>query len=343
VNNCGAGSLTLNALGGSNGNYIWYDPTQTVITGQTNASYSTPVLSSTVSYFVAITNGTCTSGMTTVVATIDAMPTAPAATGATGCPSTGVTLNAAGGSNGSYVWYDTSQTLIPGQTNSTYTTPSLLTTTNFYVAIISGACTSSKTTVTATISQNGCSTPVISSEPLATQVGGIITLNLVPLISTPNSSLDLASLLITSQPSSGAKASISASGVLTIDYTGVTFSGTENISIRACDINGNCSTQQFSIEVAGDIIVYNGISPNGNNPIFFLEYINLIPETQSNTVQIFDRWQNRVWHGSNYDNSAVVFKGVSDNGSDLPSGVYFYKIEFASGRATKTGFISLRR
>jgi hypothetical protein len=50
-----------------------------------------------------------------------------------------------------------------------------------------------------------------------------------------------------------------------------------------------------------------------------------------------------VWKGENYNNSSVVFKGISDDGSDLPTGTYFYKIEFAGGRKTKTGFISLKR
>jgi len=89
--------------------------------------------------------------------------------------------------------------------------------------------------------------------------------------------------------------------------------------------------------------VFNGISPDGANPKFIIQYIDLLPQTKSNTVQIFDRWENLVWHANNYDNNAVVFTGHSDSGTPLPSGVYFYKIEFASGRNTITGFISLRR
>jgi gliding motility-associated-like protein len=95
--------------------------------------------------------------------------------------------------------------------------------------------------------------------------------------------------------------------------------------------------------VVGDIVVYNGISPNGANPKLILQYIELLPDTKSNSVYIFDRWENLVWHGTNYDNDAVVFTGSSDSGGELPSGVYFYKIDFASGKKTKTGFLSLRR
>jgi gliding motility-associated-like protein len=134
-----------------------------------------------------------------------------------------------------------------------------------------------------------------------------------------------------------------ADGVLTIDYSGVAFSGTEQITIQVCNVHGNCTTQQFAIEVAGDMVVYNGVSPDGANPTLVFRYIELLPETKANQVTIYDRWQNEVWRGTNYNNSTVVFNGASDKGKDLPTGTYFYKIEFNSRRKTQTGFISLKR
>ncbi len=183
--------------------------------------------------------------------------------------------------------------------------------------------------------------PVITTQSLATQIGGKITLDLKPLITTP--SLDLASLQVVTPPSSGATASIDANGILTIDYNGKLFAGTEQVTIQACDANGQCSQQTFNIEVVGDIVVYNGVSPNGANPKLVIQYIDVLPDTKANNVYIFDRWENLVWHGNNYNNDSVVFTGSSDGGSSLPSGVYFYKIDFVSGRKSKTGFIALRR
>jgi len=343
VSNCGATSFTLTASGGSNGNYLWYD-TNGLISGQVNSTYVTPVISSTTAYFVAITNGSCNSAKANVTATINTVPVAPTTQGASQCLGSTFLLTASGGTNGQYVWYTTSSggTNISGEVNSTYVTTALSANATYYVSINNGVCESARTPVTATVITSGCSVPVITPAPLTTQVGGIVTVNLVSLITTLNNNLDISSIVVTKQPPSGAIASVT-NGVLTVNYNGIAFSGKEDITIQACDTNGNCATQIFTISVGGDIVVYNGVSPNGKNPAFIIESINLIPETKNNTVHIFDRWENLVWHGTNYDNQSIVFTGISDSGSDLPSGVYYYKINFSSGRKTETGFISLRR
>ena len=134
-------------------------------------------------------------------------------------------------------------------------------------------------------------------------------------------------------------------GVLTISYAGKPFVGTEITTIEACDVNGICSTQDITIEVAGDIIVYNAISPNGDNKNEFLliQYIEAIPETKENKVMIFNRWGDIVFEVENYDNTDNVFRGINSSGNDLPAGTYFYRIKFASGLEEKTGFIALRK
>jgi hypothetical protein len=42
-----------------------------------------------------------------------------------------------------------------------------------------------------------------------------------------------------------------------VSYKGKPFSGNEMITIEACNTNGECAQQPFTIEVAGDIVVYN--------------------------------------------------------------------------------------
>ncbi len=68
---CTAASMTLLASGGTNGQYRWYtDNTGSAIAGETNSSYTTPVISSTTTYYVSINNGTCESTRASVVASI---------------------------------------------------------------------------------------------------------------------------------------------------------------------------------------------------------------------------------------------------------------------------------
>jgi gliding motility-associated-like protein len=141
------------------------------------------------------------------------------------------------------------------------------------------------------------------------------------------------------QPPSGAFASVNV-GKLTVDYTNISFSGKESITIRACDTNGNCATQKFEIEVSGDVKVYNAVSPDGQNPILRLEYIDTL--SPKNQVSIYNRWGDEVFSVSDYDNKTHVFAGLTNSGSKLPAGTYFYKIVLPSTGKTMTGFLSLK-
>jgi gliding motility-associated-like protein len=187
--------------------------------------------------------------------------------------------------------------------------------------------------------------PAISTTVVSTQIEGQVMLGLLELLSDLDNDLDLSSLKITTQPTSGALAQIDAQYNLTINYKGISFSGTDKITIEACDLSGLCSQQELSIKVNGNVVVYNALSPNGDgkNDFLFLEYINIIPEAKTNKVTIYNRWGDEVFSINDYNNNDRTFKGLSKNKNELPSGTYFYKIEFTSGRKTKTGYLSLKR
>lgn len=93
------------------------------------------------------------------------------------------------------------------------------------------------------------------------------------------------------------------------------------------------------------LVIYNAVSADGNslNEILRIENIDALEETRTNTVTIYNRWGDVVFDVSNYDNNDRVFTGVSNSGNDLPSGIYYYKIQFSSGLKTKTGYLSLKR
>jgi ELWxxDGT repeat protein len=79
---CGARSITLSATGGSDGSYRWYSQEVggEVIAGAVSGTFTTPVLASTDTFFVAIREGACESKRVAVVATIKAQPPQPTIT-----------------------------------------------------------------------------------------------------------------------------------------------------------------------------------------------------------------------------------------------------------------------
>lgn len=90
--------------------------------------------------------------------------------------------------------------------------------------------------------------------------------------------------------------------------------------------------------------VYNGFSPNKDDLVnSFFEIGNIESIYPENKVTIFNRWGDIVFDVTDYDNtqSSKRFEGVSNNGKDLPSGTYYYKIETKS--KTFTGYLSLKR
>ncbi|MEZ4972377.1 MAG: gliding motility-associated C-terminal domain-containing protein [Cyclobacteriaceae bacterium] len=91
-------------------------------------------------------------------------PSAPTTTGASGCSPATVTLSASGGVDGQYRWYTsaTGGTAIAGETNSTYTTPPLTSTSTYYVSRMI-ACESTRTPVTATVDPAPAKPVIISS------------------------------------------------------------------------------------------------------------------------------------------------------------------------------------
>ncbi|MEI7507975.1 MAG: GEVED domain-containing protein, partial [Flavobacterium sp.] len=105
---CGSGVPTCSASGASAGQYRWYTASSggTAISGETNATLSTYVVSATTTLYVAINNGTCESTRTAVTVTVSAADTLTAAASQTAnvCLGSTVTLSytQAGGNGNTY-------------------------------------------------------------------------------------------------------------------------------------------------------------------------------------------------------------------------------------------------
>jgi gliding motility-associated-like protein len=87
---------------------------------------------------------------------------------------------------------------------------------------------------------------------------------------------------------------------------------------------------------------YSGITPNGDNKndVWWIDNIELFPE---NTVQIFNRWGNEVWVGTNYDNGEVIWEGLNRLGAEMPDATYFYVAKITGIDNPFTGWVELTR
>lgn len=191
--------------------------------------------------------------------------------------------------------------------------------------------------------------PIIKPFTFGVPINGSSKHPLLDLISDADENLDLTTLQVVEQPSingkaSGGKARIDSDYQLEIDYTGLAFAGKENLPLRICDLAGLCIQQVMIIDVVGDVVVYNGITPDGDgiNDFMRIQFIDVLEGANKNTVTILDRWGEVVFEVEDYDNQTQVFSGNSSSGSQLPSGIYLYKVVLSNGKKY-TGFITLKR
>jgi len=106
---------------------------------------------------------------------------------------------------------------------------------------------------------------------------------------------------------------------------------------------GTTRTGDINIDVG--IFVYNALSPNGDGKHDLLEIINIELFPNSN-VKIFNRWGDKVFDQSGYENNFEKgFSGRSNLGgkSELPAGTYFYSINLGDGTTVKSGFFVMNR
>ncbi len=187
--------------------------------------------------------------------------------------------------------------------------------------------------------------PVINTTPLATQIEGKVQADLTQLVSDPNDNLDFTTLRVVNNVTArGVPAFIDGAYFLQIDYSGNPFTGIDRVTLEVCDLDGLCIQQVIDIEVIGEVVVYNGITPDGDgyNDFLLIKYVGVVEGSAENKVTIFNRWGQVVFKATNYNNQSVVFNGTSNDGKELPSGTYFYQIQLANGKSYN-GYLTLKR
>lgn len=144
--------------------------------------------------------------------------------------------------------------------------------------------------------------PVILSKTFGVQIQSTELYPLKDIVIDVNDNQDLNTLRVLEQPNSngkqsGGKVSIDADFNLFIDYRGVSFTGKENITLQVCDVEGLCTQQQLVIDVVGDVVVFNGLSPNGDgfNDFMKIQFIDVLEGAKQNKVVILNRWGDVVF------------------------------------------------
>ncbi|AWI24559.1 Ig-like domain-containing protein [Flavobacterium pallidum] len=154
---CGNGIVSLGATA-SSGTLNWYSVQNGGTVLGTGTSFNTPVLSATATYYVEAVNGTCISARIAVLATVDALPQITSTTPASRCDSGSVTLQATADS-GTLNWYAAPSGGTAIGTGNSFATPSMNTSTTYYVEVTNGNCTSVRTAVLASVNV----TPTVTS------------------------------------------------------------------------------------------------------------------------------------------------------------------------------------
>ena len=173
LSRCDSGTVALGAST-SSGTVNWYSSSTGGSSLQTGTSFTTPSINATTIYYVDATINNCTSSSrTAVVATVNTTPTVTGTTPLSRCDAGSVTLEATQ-STGVINWYSEATGGSSLQTGTSYTTPSINTTTTYYVEATNNGCTSSsRTAVIATVN----STPTVSSTtPLSRCDAGTVAL-----------------------------------------------------------------------------------------------------------------------------------------------------------------------
>lgn len=102
-----------------------------------------------------------------------------------------------------------------------------------------------------------------------------------------------------------------------------------------------------------ELVVYNAVSPNGDNRNDYFKIDGLVDCSGENTVEIYNRWGVKVYETDNYGSTENVFKGYSEGRTTinqkefLPTGTYFYILSLKdndSGKIKrKVGYLYLSR
>ena len=111
---------------------------------------------------------------------------------------------------------------------------------------------------------------------------------------------------------------------------GTAFSpGITEVAYEFQDRTGNKSTCKFNVTVIHEEVTFEvskAVTPNGDG-INDTWWLTDIEKFNDNVVTVTDRWGNRIYESSGYDNVGVVWSALGPGGNKVPVGTYFYAVE----------------
>jgi gliding motility-associated-like protein len=118
-----------------------------------------------------------------------------------------------------------------------------------------------------------------------------------------------------------------------VDSAGKSISalGAGAYSVLVTDLNGCKNSFSLNVEedICPEIIVHDVITPNGDgfNDVWVIEGIQNYPKS---AVQVFDKWGDKLYEQSGYNNN---WAGRGSKGELLPDGTYFYIVKLNAPNA----------
>lgn len=123
----------------------------------------------------------------------------------------------------------------------------------------------------------------------------------------------------------------------------VNYIGEDQFIYEVCSETCDCSQGTVFINIGEDArcVIPTIITPNGDgvNDLFVIPCLADVTSFPDNEVAIFNQWGDEVFRQKGYKNDW----GGTFDGEDLPTGTYYFIVDFGDGSDIQTGFLVLQR
>lgn len=108
--------------------------------------------------------------------------------------------------------------------------------------------------------------------------------------------------------------------IFNIGTTSVVYTFGQGDHTATCSFDIIVSPPDITIDIG------KAVTPNGDGIHDYWEIVSL-GKYKDNVVLVIDRWGNKIYEASGYDNERVLWDGRSQQGAKVPTGTYFYTVE----------------